>query len=252
MYVKASSGNSKSTGVNNTGTIEGVAAELKSYGGNIYGMAVNNEGRVSATSVTSSGGQIFLSSGSGGMIKSTGSLTATKSSGSEGGEVTILAKQGTAEIGGNIDASGSNSGGEILLLGNVIEVMPDTVLLADGDLAGGSVMIGGGVRGLDPNFENATTTTIGKGAFIDVSARNNGDGGTAVFFAEKTLNFYGFASAQGGMESGNGGFVELSGKESVSFNGFVNSADVSAKNGKGGLLLFDPINVVIIPRRIHR
>ena len=52
VFVRGASGDRKENGVLNRGTVEANVAELKSYGGNIYGMAVKNEGRVAATAAT--------------------------------------------------------------------------------------------------------------------------------------------------------------------------------------------------------
>ena len=65
VFVRGSGGSPKTAGVTNTGEIEANIAELKAHGGNVYGMAVKNEGRVAATGVTRNGGQIFLSAGGG-------------------------------------------------------------------------------------------------------------------------------------------------------------------------------------------
>jgi len=86
---------------------------------------------------------------------------------------------------------------------------------------------------------------VADGARLDASAGISGNGGEVILFAEDTLSFYGFASARGGDSSGDGGFVELSGKRRVDFAGFMRSADVGATNGRGGRLLFDPIDVTI-------
>jgi hypothetical protein len=49
-------------------------------------------------------------------------------------------------------------------------------------------------------------------------------------------------SAKGGSVSGNGGFVEVSGKENLMFQGKVNT---TASNGLAGTLLLDPANITI-------
>lgn len=243
VFVRSSSENGS---VRNSGDIRKTTAELKAHGGNIYGMAVKNEGRVSATSVTRSGGQIFLSAGGGGNVQSTGSLTASRNGGAEGGTVSLKAEAGAAEVGGTVDAAGSDVGGSVIILGDTVELFPDTLILADGDFQGGSVRIRGGRQGLESEYFNAASTVIGDGSRVDVSARLDGDGGEAIFFAEKDLEYFGFTAARGGIDGGNGGFVELSGKENVLFNGFVSAADLSAPQGQAGKLLFDPINVSVL------
>jgi CHAT domain-containing protein len=55
--------------------------------------------------------------------------------------------------------------------------------------------------------------------------------------------FYGNVSAKGGANSGNGGFVEISGKENLVFEG---KADVSSPFGTNGTILFDPANITIV------
>ncbi|NET08394.1 MAG: hypothetical protein F6K16_27595 [Symploca sp. SIO2B6] len=69
-----------------------------------------------------------------------------------------------------------------------------------------------------------------------------GDGGSVIVWADKVTQFYGKISARGGSEAGNGGLVEVSGKENLIFDGVV---DVSASNGSFGTLLLDPTNIII-------
>ncbi|MEX2581509.1 MAG: filamentous hemagglutinin N-terminal domain-containing protein [Verrucomicrobiales bacterium] len=247
VYVRGASGGKKENGVINRGTVEANVAELKSHGGNIYGMAVKNEGRVAATSVSREGGQIFLRAGGGGTVRSTGTLQGKRNSGEEGGRIVADAgADGKTEIGGEVDASGEEgAGGSVLVLGREIDVFEDSLILADGDSAGGRVYIGGGREGEDPAFHNATDVTVGGGARIDAGARVAGNGGEIVVFANRSLTFQGRAEARGGSVSGDGGFVELSGKESVRIPGLVESVDVGAPNGRGGLFLLDPNDIFI-------
>lgn len=245
VFVRGSGGAKKANGVTNTGEIEANIAELKAHGGNIYGMAVKNEGRVAATGVTRSGGQIFLSAG-GGKVRSTGTLTAKRSDGS-GGKIKVdSGTMGKTEIGGTVDASGGHgAGGEIAILGNEIEVFEGTLILNDGETMGGATRIGGGRRGEDPAFANAENIVIGGGTRISASATGSGDGGEVIVFANGTLVFDGFISAHAG-ERGDGGFVELSGKRSVSLPNLVGRLDLSAPNGNAGTLLYDPIDISIL------
>lgn len=248
VFVRGASGGQKNVGVENTGAIEANIAELKAHGGNVYGMAVKNEGRVAATGVTREGGQIFLRAGGqpsagGGKIRSTGVLRATPVSAESKARVVVDSGEGgSTEIGGTVEASG---GGDIFIFGQTINVFESSVILADGEAGGGRIFIGGGRRGEDPSFMNATDVTIGNGALIDASATATGDGGEIVVFASRDLNFQGHAAARGGALGGDGGFVELSGKETVRLPGLVESVDVSAPNGMGGTLLLDPNDIEI-------
>ena len=247
VFVRGASGSRKENGVVNRGDIEANVAELKSYGGNIYGMAVKNEGRVAATGVSREGGQLFLRAGGGGRIRSTGTLTAKRPANNSGGNIVVdSGAAGRTEVGGTVDAGSSDgSGGSVLLLGNEIEVMNDSLILADGGTGGGRIFIGGGREGLDPRFSNATDVTIGNGALIDASATSAGDGGEVIVFADRDLTFHGFVAARGGANSGDGGFVELSGKRTLTVPSLLGAVGISAANGEGGTLLIDPNDINI-------
>ncbi|MEM7603448.1 MAG: filamentous hemagglutinin N-terminal domain-containing protein, partial [Verrucomicrobiota bacterium] len=159
VFVRGAGSASENSGVINQGTVKANVAELKSYGGNIYGMAVRNEGRVAATAVTREGGQIFLRAGRG-TVRNTGQLVAKKSD--DGGNVVVDASSsGETEIGGTVDASGGTGmGGEIIILGSAINVFDDSLILADGDSGGGRILVGGGRRGQDPVFNNAIDVSV--------------------------------------------------------------------------------------------
>ena len=246
VFVRGASGGEKETGVANRGVIDANVAELKAHGGNVYGMAVKNEGRVAATSVSLEGGQIFLRA-EGGRVQSTGTLKATR--GSDGGSVVVDGgAEGLAEVGGTVDVSGvAGVGGSVIVTGDEVVVMENSHLLADGDTGGGNLRIGGGIRGEEQAFQNATSTQIGNGTLLSADARWVGDGGLVVSFAEDELLYDGFASAQGGSQSGNGGFIELSGKQTVEFPSVTHLGDTSAVNGHFGTLLIDPTNIDVVP-----
>jgi hypothetical protein len=50
----------------------------------------------------------------------------------------------------------------------------------------------------------------------------DGDGGRVIVWANDITGFYGNISARGGINSGNGGFVEVSGKQDLIFDGTAN------------------------------
>lgn len=257
IYVRGASGGQKEEGVVNRGTIEANVAELKSYGGNLYGMAVKNEGRVAATAVTREGGQIFLRAGGrspgkkatgGGRIQSTGTLTVSRPVDGNGGNIVIDAgPEGKTEVGGTLNVRGrGGKGGEVILLGDTVEVFEGALILADGDSGGGTVKIGGGLQGGDAELDNSSSVTIGSGAQISADALISGDGGTVIVFAEGTLHFRGQASVNGGVFGGNGGFVELSGKQSLFVDDLVGQVDLTSAQGLAGTLLLDPVDLSVI------
>jgi hypothetical protein len=77
------------------------------------------------------------------------------------------------------------------------------------------------------------------------NAGTNGDGGDVIVYSPKVALFRDGARIQtkGGRESGNGGFVEVSGKEYLEFSGDV---DTSAVNGENGTLLIDPVTLEVV------
>lgn len=78
---------------------------------------------------------------------------------------------------------------------------------------------------------------MASGARIDVSARQQGNAGTAVVWANELTVYAGTIYATGGALGGDGGFVEVSGKDTLVFRGGV---DASAVAGQLGTLLLDP------------
>ena len=142
--------------------------------------------------------------------------TANPVAGQTGGNVNILGVSGVGLIAANIEASGTNGGGTVLV---------------GGDYQG---------KGTVPN---AARTYVSSDSQINASALTNGNGGKVIVWADETTGFYGNINAKGA-PNGNGGFVEISGKENLVFNGKVN---VTTPFGTNGTILFDPANITIVP-----
>ena len=155
-------------------------------------------------------------------------------------DTTIPTDEATAITSGTLDVSGE-TGGEVNVLGDKVGLIGSNID-ASGTDGGGTVLIGGDYKG-QGILPNATRTFVDSDSVINVDALENGHGGRAIIWADGITGFYGGISARGGLEEGNGGFVEVSGKENLIFRGLV---DTSAPNGDLGTLLLDPENITIV------
>ncbi|MDY7013379.1 MAG: CHAT domain-containing protein, partial [Cyanobacteriota bacterium] len=158
-----------------------------------------------------------------------------------GSTVSIPIQLGNAIVSGTIDSSGT-VGGQINVFGEKVGLLSATVN-ASGINGGGNIRIGGDYQGKGTVY-NALRTFVSSDSVINADAGLNGNGGSVIFWSDEVTGFYGSVSAKGGVISGNGGFVEISGKENLVFAGF---ADVGAVNGRLGTILFDPRDINIVP-----
>jgi trimeric autotransporter adhesin len=217
--------------------------ELVAEGGRIgmFGALVRNAGVVEASgAVAGPGGEIRLVANRDLTLEAGSTVSAN---GASGGKVLLQAKGGTNLIGGAVEAKGSSgSGGEVSALGVRVGIVGESVIDASGDRGGGTVLVGGDYQGADPEVQNAERTYFGADAVIRADATTAGNGGRVIVWADGDTRFYGKISARGGSESGNGGFVETSGKEALTAFGTVTTL---APNGQGGTWLLDPRTITI-------
>jgi filamentous hemagglutinin family protein len=202
------------------------------------GIELGEDGYFSATQPQSSRllavspGALFYNAvaASGGSITNVGNLAVGQ------GEFLTLA-------GGTVTSTGSLTapGGTIQVLGERVGLLENARIDVSSETGGGTVLIGGGFQG-QGNIPKAERTFVGSGVTINADAFKSGNGGNVIVWADEVTGFYGNISARGGIEAGNGGFVEVSGKEHLIFRGTV---DTSAVNGLWGTLLLDPTNIVI-------
>lgn len=156
-----------------------------------------------------------------------------------GSGVTLPAQAGTAIASGSLNVSGQ-TGGTVQVLGNQVRLVGANIN-ASGSNGGGTVLIGGDYRG-QGTVPNASHTYVSSNSLITADSLINGNGGRVIIWADDKTQFYGNISARGGSLSGNGGFVEVSGKNSLLFQGSVST---SATNGNMGTLRLDPENILI-------
>ncbi|MEL7039423.1 MAG: filamentous hemagglutinin N-terminal domain-containing protein, partial [Cyanobacteria bacterium J06592_8] len=155
-------------------------------------------------------------------------------------EVTIPTEAGNAIANGNIDVSGE-TGGTVGVFGENVEVV-GAEINASGTNGGGTVLIGGGYKG-EGTVPNAAQTSISSDSTISADAGLEGDGGLVVIWSEENTSVDGEISARGGLNSGNGGFVETSSRGVLSVS---QAPDISAVAGDGGTWLIDPTDVQIV------
>ena len=80
-------------------------------------------------------------------------------------------------------------------------------------------------------FHNAQDVVIESDVTIDASAVKNGDGGKVIVWSDDSASFSGEIKARGGVDGGDGGFVETSAKDLLIITGSVNAG---ADNGSSG------------------
>ncbi len=284
-------GSGGAVGIDNSGEINAAAAELKAHG-NVYALAIKNDGVVRASGYNFSGGRLTLSAGSAGRIVNTGTLQARTSEGAggrvniSGGRVelnsgTVDASGEVGRAGGQVEVTGSevvlaqgasvnvsgSTGGSARLIGTAsvniagsvdststigaggsidttaksVTIGSTASLNATGATSGGSVRIGGGFQGNSKDIGNAQQTVVERGAVV-IADGQEGNGGQVVVWADGGTLYEGDISAQALGAIGNGGFVEVSGKNSLSIDGNV---DTRAANGANGTFLIDPVSVSI-------
>lgn len=150
-------------------------------------------------------------------------------------------------------------GGGMVLTADEISLLDTTQLSATGATGGGFVLVGGDWQGGanearsvfdDPDaIYEATRVFMDADVVIDASATDNGDGGTVVLWSDisnpnSVTEARGSIFAKGGAQSGDGGYVETSGKW-LDLGDNVN-VSTRAPAGQDGLWLLDPEHLWII------
>ncbi len=206
--------------------------------------AVTNTGGLIAD-----GGKIFLTANAArsvvdNSINMVGYAQATTAKVTNGEIVLDGGDEGTVQVAGTLDASGTSTGqtgGTVQVTGSDVNVASTATINVSGYTGGGTVLIGGDMHGTGP-LRHASATTVASGASINADAVSNGNGGEVVVWSDTQTNYQGTISARGGAYGGNGGSAEVSSHGVLGFNG---TADLRAPQGQIGTLLLDPENVTI-------
>lgn len=191
------------------------------------------------------GGNIDIRAG-GNLIQTAGSVVDAGGRDGVGGRVNWQASNADADA--QVFLSGATRADG--LMGGQVQILGDRVTLAAADVSaigtalGGEILVGGGFRGAATGVPNARKTAVNAASSLDASATDMGAGGRVVVWSDGDTAFAGSALARGGKRGGDGGLVEISGKESVLFDGRVNAGG-GAAFGRNGTFLLDPKNITI-------
>ncbi|NJK69170.1 MAG: CHAT domain-containing protein [Microcoleus sp. SU_5_3] len=176
-----------------------------------------------------------------GVVEATGLQTNEQGQVILTGGQTVSAETGSAIASGsvNVFATDATRGGSIDILGEKVGLFGANIN-ASGTEVGGTVRVGGGLRGTE-TLPIAQLTYVSPDSTIAADAIVRGNGGTAVISGENT-SFLGKIAARGGTAGGDGGSVEVAGKNALTFQGAV---DTRAANGAIGTLRIAPPNMAI-------
>jgi filamentous hemagglutinin family protein len=193
--------------------------------------AINMSGVAEASSVSVQGGTITLGGGAGGRVTVSGRVLTRAAPRRPRLDTTVVTSARPMARGGQVTITGN----QIALNGAQID--------ASGDAGGGLIRIGGDFAGAGP-LQRASYVGVDAQTLITADALNNGAGGRIAVWSDLSTEFAGTLSARGGDAGGDGGFIEISSRLTLSYSG---SADLRAPLGLWGTLLLDPADITINP-----
>ncbi|CAK0739180.1 hypothetical protein CCP2SC5_1000005 [Azospirillaceae bacterium] len=195
---------------------------------------INTSGVIQARSVERRSGEIILNGGDAGAVQVSGTLDASgRDPGQRGGVVQTLGERVRLTADARVDVSGPAGGGDVLI---------------GGEFRGGRATAEDYIRyGISPtrkpDVPNAVEVTIAQDAVINADATQRGKGGKVVAWSEGATRVSGRVTARGGVNGGDGGFIETSGRHLSATRIRI---DTSAQQGVAGNWLLDPYNLNVV------
>ncbi|QWC96421.1 filamentous hemagglutinin N-terminal domain-containing protein, partial [Polynucleobacter paneuropaeus] len=197
--------------------------------------------------ITTNGGQIIIAANAASNLKAsvinnTGTISADTVS-TVGGKVFLTA--GTVNQSGTVSANSAESdGGNVTISGNQVNLNTASKTSATGATAGGQILLGKTAKNIAQSQVNANAVTVAEGAVVDASATQNGNGGSIEVWSTISTSVAGMFKANGGALGGNGGTIDTSSAGVVTYGkGLV--VDTTAPKGKTGNWLTDPLSIII-------
>ncbi|RZM82409.1 CHAT domain-containing protein [Leptolyngbya iicbica] len=157
------------------------------------------------------------------------------------GDLAIPTAPATTLISGQLNTDGTAQGGAVTVLGDTVGLFRAAVS-ATGATGGGTIRVGGDYTG-GGSLSTASVTFVDEASSLVADAIAQGNGGTIILWSEETTRSYGFLSARGGGQSGNGGLIETSSRGFLETTGVP---DITAPNGQAGHWLLDPRDILIV------
>src|SRR5436190_7973779 len=202
----------------NGGRVELTAAAARV----VVDSVINTSGVIKANSIGRRNGMIVLSAATGASkpadaptqsIKISGTLSAAgRKKGTQGGTI-LVSGEDIKLTATRIDASGRAGGGKVMIGGDWGGGKPNTSLVKNQSAA------------LEPYvIPTATTVSVDGATTINASATERGNGGKVILWSDSSTTFVGTIFARGGLQGGDGGFVETSSKGQLAFTGNVNAS----------------------------
>ena len=209
---------------------------------NIEAGGLSLASEVRAQGSTGTGGSIKIATARGSLETAT---TVLDVSGTSGGTLTHIAEQQITTSGTYLAKGTSGKGGNIDVSAPALKFLSGTVD-ASGTTGGGKVRLGGEYQGgknlATDEIPNAQTLAMTDGTQVRADTTGtDGDGGTIITWADQEAVVLGQFSAIPGSVSGDGGFVEVSSGDTLTFGGNVETGIGS----RFGTFLLDPKNIII-------
>ncbi|MCC7595843.1 filamentous hemagglutinin N-terminal domain-containing protein, partial [Janthinobacterium sp. FW305-129] len=199
-------------------------------------IAIAGDRMLNAGSLRADGGGAIASTLANGLVETASATVSAQ----EGGSIAIDGGAGKVYTSGRYQADGEH-GGKVVITARDVALMGARVS-ATGASGGGTILVGGDYQGRNAAIRNAVNTTVGKGVTLNADATGAGNGGKVVVWSEEKTVFGGDIGARGGAWGGDGGIMEVSGKQTLHFGGTANGY---ARYGKSGTLLLDPKDIYI-------
>ncbi|WP_186766644.1 beta strand repeat-containing protein [Puniceibacterium confluentis] len=195
--------------------------------------AINLSGVAEARSVSVRNGAIILGGGAGGTVQVTGRVT------TQARAPRPQPQRARIQVETSLRPQLRPNGGDITITG--AQILLDGADIDASGASGGQIRIGGDYQGAG-SLQTAQRLSVDLSSRISANATGEGDGGRIILWSDLYTEFDGEIAARGGETGGDGGFVEVSGRQMLDFTGRV---DTRAPEGAAGTLLLDPVDVTI-------
>lgn len=264
-------GNVYALAINNGGAVRANGASRSngrvrlSASGSSSNINLGDNSSLSARS-GANGGDVVVDAGSEGNVSLGGSIEVEGQT--RGGTVSVIGRNVDQRAGSVISADGMVNAGSIAFDGvetttvsgtltsegtfgdgGFVDVKASEVSLSstasvsvDGYSVGGRIRVGGEFQGQDvEGFREADNTSVAKGAKLTADS-DGGNAGSVIVWANNDTTFLGDVSASATGVDGNGGLIEISGKNGLYAYGKIRATSV---NGRSGAVLFDPDDLFV-------